>query len=521
MKMEHFQSDKECHCWGCHFGSRSPPAVAQWSFCCVCCWVAMFPAQPAGMAMQSLTDIRLHYALPEEVWTSFIQQIGDPGNDLKLLGSLPAPVIGAALERARLHDGTALTAVQASHVGLVYSLTRRILHTAAGGDWDRWTETSPFGNSRPPPEPAPQVQAAPDRKLKMTNVLDQGDDGDFNVEGEDMKARWYQNYLQAMGGWPMEEEEPSIEQLSALHRRINIQDIAPYTDFAIYVPYGQKAARASNYRTHVLTANGYTTKELPGPASFVQWRACYRVLRTSLIMLDAVGLSNLHSYEMLIERLTRLYPSAWHLIYSADELARSAHSNRIRSKVRMEERAGKPPPPTWDPHRPWDFVFGMLVLDAEFWQAQVHGPALVWLAAGSKGIPRTPAEQVAAECLQGGMDAITPALESSRNKGTSSGAGPTDSPPGRRTQARRDARKRKAAAVKEELSQLRAAKNSQDKRGNPNSKQKCYSWNNGNSPCGDLQPGQACVAKIAREHKCTICESPGHPLRTCPNKKKG
>ena len=38
-----------------------------------------------------------------------------------------------------------------------------------------------------------------------------------------MKARWYQNYLQAMGGWPAEEEEPSIEQLSALHKRINVQ----------------------------------------------------------------------------------------------------------------------------------------------------------------------------------------------------------------------------------------------------------------------------------------------------------
>ena len=481
----------------------------------------MYPTQQAGMALRTLSDIKAHYGLPDRVWTCFTEQVGDPGDDLKLLGALPPPVIGAALERARLADGSPLSAVQASHVGLIYGLTRRILHTLSGGDWDRWVDSSPFSDNNMPQQTVPQPTVNIDRKLKMTNVLDQGDDGDFAVEGEDMKARWYQNYIQTMGGWPAEEEEPSIEQLSALHKRINVQDIAPYTDFAIYVPYGQKAARASKYRTHVLTASGYTTKELPGPATFVQWRACFRVLRTSLIMLDAVGLSNLHAYEMLVERLTRLYPTAWHLVYSADELARSSHSNRIRSKIMMEVKAGRPMPPTWDAHRPWDFVFGMLVQDAEFWQSQVHGPALVWLAAGSKGTPRTPAEQVAADCLQGGMDAIMPTLDSSRKK---VGGGPQhqpDSPRGRKTQARRDARKRKAQADKAELAQWRSGKSDPNKKGNPTGKQKCYSWNNGNSPCGDLQPGQSCVAKVAREHRCTICDSPGHPSRSCPNKKSG
>ena len=71
----------------------------------------------------------------------------------------------------------------------------------------------------------------------MTNILDQGDDGVFTVEGEDAKARWYQNYLTTLGGWPSEEEEPTIEQLSALNRRIMAQDIAPFTDIAITLPH--------------------------------------------------------------------------------------------------------------------------------------------------------------------------------------------------------------------------------------------------------------------------------------------
>lgn len=57
----------------------------------------------------------------------------------------PTP-IGRALERALLPDGHPLSTVQASHVRLIYSLAKRIQNTKGGGDWDTWTETSPFGS---------------------------------------------------------------------------------------------------------------------------------------------------------------------------------------------------------------------------------------------------------------------------------------------------------------------------------------------------------------------------------------
>ena len=97
---------------------------------------------------------------------------GDPQDDLKLLGSLPPSVVAAALAQARLHDGAPLAAAQAAHVGLVFSLARRILHTLAGGDWDSWTEVTPFADATPPART--QADAAqnpsPDRKLQMTNI---------------------------------------------------------------------------------------------------------------------------------------------------------------------------------------------------------------------------------------------------------------------------------------------------------------------------------------------------------------
>jgi hypothetical protein len=39
------------------------------------------------------------------------------------------------------------------------------------------------------------------------------------------------------------------------------------------------------------------------------WRTSFRLLRTSLIMLDAAGLAALHNYEMQMEKLARLYPT--------------------------------------------------------------------------------------------------------------------------------------------------------------------------------------------------------------------
>ena len=55
-------------------------------------------------------------------------------------------------------------------------------------------------------------------------------------------------------------------------------------------------------------------------------------------MLDAVSLGRLRSYEVVIEKLIRTYPTEWGLVYAADELACSARSN---TKVLMDTKAGK------------------------------------------------------------------------------------------------------------------------------------------------------------------------------------
>ena len=181
----------------------------------------------------------------------------------------------------------------------------------------------------------------------MTQILGPTRRWEFPSLREDSRELWYQRYIAVVGGFPPEEEDPSLEQLSALHRRLTTQDTAPFVDMAIFVPFGQRALKASKFRTYVLTLTGYVTKE--NSRTCHQWRTCFRLLRTALIMMDSVGVA---------ERLSRIYPSAWHLIYAADEVARSSHSNRIGTRAMMSIKAGRSPPEgLFDQNRPWDFVY--------------------------------------------------------------------------------------------------------------------------------------------------------------------
>ena len=181
-------------------------------------------------------------------------------------------------------------------------------------------------------------------------IIDQTDDGEFPVANEDTKASFYQLASRRRGAdaradLGCHEAHPDPGHC-AVCRFCNIcavwlqsltcqqvQDLHPDID-------GVHDPRPS-WTLWVRPMAGL----LPGT-----------VLRTTLIMLDSVSLSALHNYEAHVERLTRNFLTARHLIYSADELAWSAHSNRTRSKLLMELKAGKTAPANWDPRRPWDWV---------------------------------------------------------------------------------------------------------------------------------------------------------------------
>ena len=478
----------------------------------------MFPAVAAARAMTSLSDVKDFYQMDPGVWQAFISRAGDPGEDLRLLASLPPPAIAAACEVAAASDGTPLTAIQAAHVGLVYRLSRRILHLREGGNWDTWEDTDPWQAAKTPGTPPREARATggggstptPERKLKLSSILDQGDDSEFQVLPEAMRAKWHQQYLDIMGGPPEEDAEPTGEQISALYRKIYELNGPPYCDFAIFVPYGRKQLRASKFRAHVFTDNGYVMKEIPGPSNYAMWRASFRVFKTAMIMLDTISVANLMGYEALIERLALTYPTAWHLVTIAEDNARAEHLSRLKTRLLTALAAGGPPPTRWDPNRPWDYVLKLLMEDERYWREQVHTPAIAWMAAGARGVPKTPSEKLSLSYMRDGVEATMH---------------PTD----RRTKSNSQGKKKKKRSNgdKEEHGYQKASGGgSQSGGGKSKGKGKagkgpqlCYAWNDNTGNCAGLAAGAECKAPTKRDHKCTKCKSPGHPAYECPSKK--
>ena len=246
-----------------------------------------------------------------------------------------------------------------------------------------------------------------------------------------------------MGAPPQEEEEPSADQLQALFHRTVVLGNAPYVDHAVWGPFGRKTTRANKFRTWIPTSDGsYICKELPGPENFQQWLSSWRVFEAAAIMLDICSMAALALYEKAIEKLTRLWPSAWHLVVVADDKCRAEHIERIRRSCERKRLSGKDVLTDYSVQKPWSACFRLAAADTAFWDEQVRHPAAAWVAAGSRGAPLAPDEKVAALHLPGGQPALEPLMEGYRAD--------------RRKQ--REVTKHRRVAAAQELQQLRAWK---------------------------------------------------------------
>ena len=139
--------------------------------------------------------------------------------------------------------------------------------------------------------------------------------------------------------------------------------------------------RSWKFKTYVLTPEGYTTKEIPGPANFAVWRSSYRVFKTAMIIMDMISVANLMSYEGMVEKYSVTYPQAWHLVVIAEDNARAEHAARLKTRLLASLASGGSPPAKWDPARPWDYIFRLLIEDERYWREQLHTPALAWQGA--------------------------------------------------------------------------------------------------------------------------------------------
>ena len=268
--------------------------------------------------------------------------------------------------------------------------------------------------------------------------------------------RWYQNYVMVMGSRPDEAEEPTSAQLAALHKRVYIENRAPYTDFSVWTPFERRMSRIQKCRTFTPLGDGsYLQKGLPGPASHSAWRASWNVFKVACLMLNMCSLASMEAYSRQIEKLVTQWPRCWGLIYTADDAARAEKLGKLRRRLTIESAQNRQVPRDWDPLHPWSCIFIQLAQDMEYSANRVHHPAAAWTAAGGKGAPTVVSEAAVLEVIQGGHQAMNAEAEASSSHVES-----------RKTQANRDkrqARKRRLAADREELARHRSSTGSGSK----------------------------------------------------------
>eukprot|EP00971_Amphidinium_carterae_P343062 6482609-Amphidinium_carterae.1 len=85
----------------------------------------------------------------------------------------------------------------------------------------------------------------------MANVIDQTDDSELATvatDGQSSQSEWVKNYIDLMKAAPLPEEEPSADQLVALHHRVCVAGATPYVDFGVWGPFQRKTLRACKFR---------------------------------------------------------------------------------------------------------------------------------------------------------------------------------------------------------------------------------------------------------------------------------
>lgn len=365
--------------------------------------------------VSTVDDILTALAVTDVVWTSFVQQVGDPGPHIRSLAALPAAVVVQGCVQGTLASGDRLSGMQAAQVGLVWRTCRKLVHLWAGlpeGDFvdcDPWAYEVDSNVKEQVTSTAPSVgaTAVKERILKMANVMDQADDSELLVASRVELDKWTNAYVAVMGAPPMEEEEPNEAQLSAMNRRVNGLKQPPYADFGVWLPFARRTQKAQKFRAFLPVGDGsYVVREMPGPQNMLQWLSSWKVYKVALIMLDIASLAALQLYEKTIERLVLQWPKCWHLIALADDKGRAERLEKIRRRLAVEDDAGRAVPPDWNKDKPWTTCFRTLALDDEFWNEQVRHPAAAWLASGGRGAALAPAEQISLTHVPGGLEAL-------------------------------------------------------------------------------------------------------------------
>ena len=515
--------------------------------------MSLWPSEAAARAFVDARALSTWVGIDDEAFDAVETLLGSFNGRIRNLGMLPASVLVTAITNAQVavdaNNNRQLTPVETTQMGLCWRIAKRL----AADTWAGFVDTDPFAPppaaiAVPPPlaavpPVAPVVIAA---KVKFNTVLDQHDETEAPMATETSIVQWSRNWTTFAQGPPLDEEDPTVEQLSALSHRVTVLGGSPYADFSVFTPYNRRVARANKFLAHIPQPDGsWLAKEIPGPQNFEAWGFCWRVFRCAAIQIDVLRETALSRYHQNMQTLVQEWPECWSIIYLADDKARAEMMPRRKRQLEAAAAAvGGAIPPLWDAAAPWSATMMSIAEDRDFWDKNVRNLAISWMARGRSGPLKTREQFITEYAVTGGHQAM-----STLNRNTEPPPGAVIT--GHGSPGAYGAGTSRTAIQKRKLREQSHAggrgshpyspppkgkgKNGKDKskgRGGggkgkggdkgtrhlvtAQGKQICFSWNSGNGSCGNIRPGPPCPND--RAHVCQICLSAEHASKDHPSR---
>ncbi|CAE8629493.1 unnamed protein product, partial [Polarella glacialis] len=389
--------------------------------------MSLLPSVTELAALTTVSSLWMYVQLDESVWNAFSAKVGGI-TSVRVLAAMPADLLKTGIAALRIPltapatpSVREATPVEVIQVGLIWRIARQSVGLP---DVD---PLQVLGGSSSAPQPASSAAPSntphymqtplesPSKRVKTSAVLDQADDTEIQVRSSALMMQHFANHVEVTGAEPLSEVEPTPEQVSAMFERIVVRSEAPYADFSVLTPFGQRLQRTMKTRSWLLQQDGtWKALDVPGPPTFEAWQSCFRVYKAILFMLrydqDAVPgpgsqaprkIVSPASIEMYYENFRALsheFPEAWHLCMSAEDRMRGEHLERIKRLLDRALLQGQVPLGiVYNAANPWDGVFQYAAQDAAFWDANVRRPALTFLAR-NRQVPRFEDAAVMNEC---------------------------------------------------------------------------------------------------------------------------
>ena len=290
--------------------------------------------------------------------------------------------------KAIVLEGASVTPIAVARLESLRRVARCKLGLCPGDHPESVAEALPWplgpggGGGVPTPPPPPLPTPGQSRRIKLSSVLDPTLDADVVPLGRAELHEMHRAYKASRGAPPSQDICPTDDQLSAL-AQVVASGAPPFADFSIFGRHGKRLAAKLVFTAWIhLPDGGWQRRELPGPSSFSQWWSAWRVLRTSLLLLEKVTPEILDRYGDTFRDLAEEFgEDCWALLYTADTRMRSEEFPRIRRECQLlhEERVAAGLPSSFNPDQPWDSVFAAAVSDNDWWTTNVRNKAVLYL----------------------------------------------------------------------------------------------------------------------------------------------